>query len=385
MDPKGKDKNVNHNRFAAIAVAALGGALMLASCGSDPTPGGPDKGTSSAEPTKSGAACPSGTLNAEGSSAQKNAIEEAITAYQEQCPDVTINYNPTGSGAGIKQFNAGQVDFAGSDSALKTEPKDGVIEADAAKTRCANNPAWDIPMVVGPIAVSYNVAGVDGLVLNAQVAANIFNGTIKTWNAPEIAKLNPGVKLPSSKIAVFYRSDESGTTENFTKYLQAASGGAWKKEPAKTWTGTGSGKEKSAGVAEGVKATANSITYVEWSYARDNNLAIAKIDTGSGTPVELTGESAGKAVAAAKADGTGNDLRLKLDYTTKEPGAYPIILVTYEIVCSKGLDPAKTELVKSFLTSFASSESQSSLEQIGYAPLPEEVRTKVDAAIKAIS
>lgn len=384
LDSKGKE-NVNHTRFAALAAAALGGALLLANCGSDPAPATEDTaGGSGAQPTPS-ESCPSGTVNAEGSSAQKNAIEEAIAAYQAECPDVTINYNPTGSGAGIKQFNAAQVDFAGSDSALKTEADSGKSEAEAAKERCGGNEAWDIPMVVGPIAVAYNVAGVDGLVLDGPTTAKIFNGTIKTWNDQAIAKLNPGVTLPSDKIAVFYRSDESGTTENFMKYLQAASAGAWKTEPSKTWEGAGSGKTKSDGVAEGVKSTPNSITYVEWSYARDNKLAMAKVDTGSGTPVELTGESAGQAVAAAKPDGTGNDLRLSLDYATKADGAYPIVLVTYEVVCSKGLDASKTELVKGFLTSFASQKTQDSLQEIGYAPLPAEVRTKVDAAIKAIS
>ncbi len=126
------------------------------------------------------------------------------------------------------------------------------------------------------------------------------------------------------------------------------------------------------------------MTYVEWSYAKDNALGIAEVDNGGGA-VALTGESVGKAVAAAQPDGTGNDLKLKLDYTTKEAGAYPVLLVTYEIVCSKGLDAAKAELVKSFLTFFSSTDTQKSLEEIGYAPLPDEVRTKVDTAIKALS
>jgi phosphate transport system substrate-binding protein len=325
-------------------------------------------------------------LNAEGSSAQKNAIEEVIAKYNEKCADVTVNYNPTGSGAGIKQFNASQVDFAGSDSALKTEGSDGAVsEADAAAKRCANNPALNLPMVIGPVAIAYNVDGLDKLILDGATAAKIFQGTVKTWNAPEIAKLNPGVTLPSAPISVFFRSDESGTTENFTKYLAAAGGGAWTGKPAKKWTGTGAGKEKSAGVAEGVKSTENSITYVEWSYAVDNKLGVAQIDNGSGTPVELSAESAGKALAAAKPAGTGSDLSMKLDYATKEAGAYPIILVTYEIACSKGLPAEKTALVKSFLSYFASTEGQSSLTELNYAPLPDAIRTKVDAAIQSIS
>jgi phosphate transport system substrate-binding protein len=370
-------------RGGGVVAAALG-VLALSACGSDPAPAASSSSPSASTTSAAAGDCPEGTLNAEGSTAQKNAIEEVISKYNEKCADVTVNYNPTGSGAGIKQFNASQVDFAGSDSALKTVAKDGVVEADAAKKRCADNAALNLPMVIGPVALAYNIDGVSKLVLDGPTAAKIFQGTIKTWNAPDIAKLNPGVTLPAAPIAVFFRSDESGTTENFTKYLAAAGGGAWKGEPAKKWTGTGAGKEKSAGVAEGVKSTKNSISYVEWSYAVDNKLGIAQVDNGSG-PVELSTESAGKALSAAKPVGTGNDLALKLDYATKAPGAYPIILVTYEIACSKGLPAEKTALVKSFLSYFAGSEGQGSLVDLNYAPLPEELRTKVDAAIQAIS
>ena len=142
------------------------------------------------------------------------------------------------------------------------------------------------------------IEGVDKLVLNAEVLSGIFNGTIKTWDDPKITKLNPDAKLPGDKITVFFRSDESGTTENFTGYLKAAAPSAWTAAPGKKWTGKGEGKEKSAGVSSAVASTDGGITYTEWSYATQNKLAMAKIDTGSGTPVELTGETAGKAVAA---------------------------------------------------------------------------------------
>ena len=132
-------------------------------------------------------------------------------------------------------------------------------------------------------------------------------------------------------------------------------------------------------------STDGGITYTEWSYATQNKLAMAKIDTGSGTPVELTGETAGKAVAAAKQVGTGNDLSLKLDYATKAAGTYPIVLVTYNIVCSTYADSAKGKAVKGFLSSFASDSTQSGLEELGYAPLPKEVQTKVVAAVGAVS
>ena len=368
-------------RFGLLASVAVVGSLALTACGSDNNTG--TDAAAGGSSSSSSSDCPTGTLNAEGSSAQKNAIDEAISTFQDTCEGATVNYNPTGSGAGIKQFLAGQVDFAGSDSALKTEEKDGKIEANEAETYCGS-PAWNLPMVTGPIAVSYNVKGVDKLVLTPEVIANIFNGKVTTWNDASIAKINSGVTLPSEPIKVFFRSDESGTTENFTKYLSAAAPSAWTAEPAKSWTGKGEGKEKSAGVAGAVKSTEGGITYAEWSYAKDNQLGIAQIDNGAG-PVELTGETVGKAVATAKADGEGNDLRLKLDYATKEAGAYPINLVTYEIVCSKSKDAAKGALTKAFLKHFASEETQSSLEEIGYAPLPDEVRTKVDAAIDALS
>ena len=373
------------SRAAKLAALAAMATLSLAACGSDPTstgePAGAEPGSSA---NASGLACPEGKLSAEGSSAQANAIAEAIANYNAACGDkATIEYNPTGSGAGIKSFYNGLVDFAGSDSVLKTESTDGVVEADKATERCQNNPAWNLPMVVGPVAFAYNVEGLDKLVLNAEVLAEIFNGTIKTWNDPKIAKLNSGAKLPSENITVFFRSDESGTTENTAKFLSKAGNGAWKDEPSKAWTGTGEGKNKSSGVAEAVASTKNSISYMEWSYAKDNNLSMAQLNSGSG-PVELTGESVGKAVAEATVKGSGNDLSLDLKYSDTGAGAYPALLVTYEIVCSKGLPPDKTAIVKDFLTFFSSPDSQNQLEELGYAPLPTELQSKVQTSVAAI-
>ncbi len=362
-------------RYGALAAASVAGVLALTGCGSDNNAGTEPAADSAA----TSVSCAAGTLNAEGSSAQKNAFEEVAAQYIELCDEATVNYNPTGSGAGIKQFNAGQVDFAGSDSALKEDEG----EVAAARKRCQGNDAWNIPMVVGPIAIAYNLPGVDDLTLTPEVAAGIFNGTVTTWDDPVIAAINADVELPNSPIKVFFRSDESGTTENFTKYLAGAAAGTWTDEPAKIWSGAGEGREKSAGVAEGVKGTEGSITYVEWSYARDNDLAVAKVDNGAGA-TKLTAETVGTAVAAAEQTGQGNDLRLQLDYATKEPGAYPILLVTYEIVCSKGLPGDRTDLLKGFLGYFASQEGQAGLAEIGYAPLPAEVRTEVVAAIEAI-
>lgn len=386
-------------RFANLATVLALGTLGLAACGSDPvstgsggsagpveSSGSSSSGSSSSASSEgtSGGTCPAGKLGAEGSTAQANAISEVIANYNSACDNkATIEYNATGSGAGIKNFYGGLVDFAGSDSALKSEAVDGVVETDKAKERCKGNPAWNLPMVVGPIAFTYNLDGVDKLILNAEVLAKIFNGTVKTWNDPAIAALNKGATLPSDKITVFFRSDESGTTENVTKFLAAAGNKAWKDAPAKAWTGTGEGKNKSSGVAEGVTATKNSISYMEWSYAKDNKLKMAQIDNGAGA-TELTAATVAKAVSEATAKGSGNDLALSVKYTGTSAGAYPAVLVTYEIVCSKGLEAEKTAIVKDFLTYFASAETQGSLEELGYAPLPADLLTKVKTAVTAI-
>lgn len=361
-----------NTRTRVISALALGSTLVLAACGSDnnTTAGAPSSAPSVAD-------CPTGTLTAEGSSAQKNAIETAISGFQQACPDVTINYNPSGSGAGIKNLIAGQVNFAGSDSALKP------AEAASAAATCGSD-AWNLPMVTGPIAVAYKLDGVDTLVLDSNVTAQIFSGAITTWNDPAIAALNPGVTLPDLAITVFFRSDESGTTENVTRYLHTAAPASWPAEPAKKWSGSvGEGKEKSSGVASAVQGTEGGITYVEWSYATQNQLGIAQIDNGSGA-VELTAESAGKTVSTATVVGQGHDLALAIDYATKEPGAYPLVLVTYEIVCSSYADAETAAGVRSFLGYLASDEVQSGLEADGYAPLPAEVAAKVTTSIEAI-
>lgn len=366
-------------RIGRASGLVLAGALTLTACGSDNNTGGGDSGSQSGDAGSN--ACGTKAITGEGSSAQDNAIQEVIVNYKDECPDAGVTYNATGSGNGIKNLIAKQVNFAGSDSALKSS--DGKTEQADADKACAS-PAWNLPLVTGPIAVSYKLDGVDKLVLTPSLVAQIFDGKITTWNDPKIAAANKGVTLPNKPIKVFFRSDESGTTENFTKYLAASAASDWKHEPEKKWPGrAGEGKAKTAGVASAVSGTDGSISYAEWSAAKDNKLSVAQIDNGAG-PVELTGESAGKAVSAAKIDGSGNNLKLKLDYATKQAGVYPIVLVTYEIVCSKYADAAVGKSVKSFLNYFGSEGQQKGLEDLGYAPLPTEIQKKVETAVNAI-
>ena len=363
---------MNTTRNARIAAVAIAGALALAACGSD---GGT---TSSASGSASGStSCVSGSIKASGSTAQKNAMAEWVNAYQTSCTGATIDYQANGSGAGIKDFINKQTAFAGSDSALKAQDK---TDADA---RCATGPAIDLPMVGGAIVIAYNVSGVSKLVVTPDILAGIFNNTITTWNDPKIAAANPGVTLPSATIAQFHRSDSSGTSDNFTKYLTASAPTAWTLGGSKDWKAPGGqGSKGSDGVASSVKSTANSIGYMELSFAQDAKLPTAWVDNGGGA-FEATSANAAKTLASATIKGTGNDLALSIDYATKT--GYPIALVTYEITCEKGGDPALVPLTKSFLAYAASDEAQGKLDAAGYVPITGDLLTKVRTAVAAIS
>ncbi len=312
-------------RRAAPAALALSFALVLGACGSDASNG-------TAAPAGGDGNCVSGSIKASGSSAQANAMTEWINSYQTNCSGATIDYQPVGSGAGIQDFINNQVAFAGSDSALKPGE-----ESDPANARCAAGPAINIPMVGGAIAIAYNLEGVDTLTMTPEILAGIFGGTITTWNDPAIAEANPDVTLPSDPILAFHRSDESGTTDNFTKYLAANVPDVWTYEGGKAWTAPGGqGAKGSDGVAAAIKSTPNSIGYIELSFIQTQGLSAASVDNGGG-PVEPTAETSATTLDSSKITGSGDDLILEVDYTESQPDAYPIVLVTYEIVCQSGL------------------------------------------------
>ena len=360
--------------MSATASAAVMVTLFASACGSD-------NNASTSSPTNGASAECGGknSLTAEGSTAQQNAIAEFNKVWGQACPGKNLSYNPTGSGAGVQQFIAKQVDIAGSDSPLAKD------QVDPASQRCSGNPAWNLPLVFGPVALAYNVAGVDKLVLNADVIAKIFTGAVTTWNDPAIAALNSGVSLPDTKITPVYRNDSSGTTDNFQKYLATAAPQSWTKGAGKEFQGgAGEGAQKSAGVVQAVQATAGAIGYVEKGFVSQANLSMAQIDNGSGA-VALTDESAGKAIAGAKFASEGKDLALDLNslYGTKEPGAYPLVLATYEIVCSKGYDADTAAAVKSFLK-VSANQGQSRLSAAGYIPLPDTFKQRLLQSVDAI-
>ncbi|USQ89127.1 phosphate ABC transporter substrate-binding protein PstS [Streptomyces phaeoluteigriseus] len=370
-----------NRRALTLGALAVSGALALTACGSDDT-GSNSGGDSSAAATgASDIKCDDakGQLLADGSSAQKNAIDAWVKNFTQACNGVQVNYKGSGSGAGITAFTQGTVAFAGSDSALKPE------EVTASKQVCSGGQGINLPMVAGPIAVAYNLSGVENLVLDAPTMAKIFDGKIKNWNDAAIAKLNPDAKLPDLQIQPYHRSDESGTTDNFTKYLIAAAPNDWKYEGGKAWQAKGGQSAAgSSGVAQGVKQTNGAIGYMELSYAKDG-LGTVALDTGAAAPVKASSDGATKAVAAAKVVGTGNDLALKLDYTTKAEGAYPITLVTYEIACDKGNKAETLPATKAFLRYLASEQGQGILSGIDYAPIPDSIITKVRTTIEGLS
>jgi phosphate transport system substrate-binding protein len=361
-----------HAVRSALAAAAVVGAVT-AGCGSDDN--------------LHGLAAPSGPANcdgkpeltAEGSTAQLNAIALFNMDWSQLCPGKQLAYNPTGSGAGREQFIADHVDFAGSDSPLTRE------QVDPAAARCRGNPAWHLPMVFGPIAIVFHLDGVEHLVVNADVLAKIFGGWITTWNDAAIAALNPGTKLPNTRISPIYRSDSSGTTDNFQKYLAAAAPGSWTRGAGSEFQGgVGEGAQKSAGVIQAVHSAPGGIGYVEKGFADQGGVPYAQIDDGSGA-VALTDDSARRAIDGATFSGAGNDLQLNLRsiYRTQAAGAYPLVMATYEIVCSHGYDPATSAAVRSLLT-VAADNAQGGLSGAGYIPLSDKFKKRLLTAINAI-
>ncbi|WP_019856412.1 phosphate ABC transporter substrate-binding protein PstS [Actinopolyspora mortivallis] len=364
-------------RHRAVLGALAVGVLALSACGTDRNVTNADLNPELRELEVD---CGSASVVAEGSSAQKNAMDVFARDFGVKCPGSHLNYTSSGSGKGVAAFTAGQVDFAGSDEPLTGD------EVEAARQRCEGNPAWNIPMVFGPLAMTYNVPGVRDLTLSPEVIAEIYQGEITRWNDPAIERLNPESSLPALDIVPFYRSDESGTSANFQKYLSVATDGLWDRE-GKTFRpgrGVGQGRSGTDGVTSSVEQTEGGITYAAWAFPKNVGLDIAAIDSGSG-PVELTGESAGRAIESARVSGQGHDLRLDLEslYGNDAPGVYPIVLATYEIVCSDGYDAPTARSVKAALRVAAHAGAEN-LEQAGHVPLPPEFRKKVLDSIEAI-
>jgi phosphate transport system substrate-binding protein len=369
---------VRVNRFGAAVGVLATGALLLSACGNNNTS---SEGSATSGAASSNVHCGGKqSLKASGSTAQANAMARFVNAFERACSGQTLNYTANGSGAGINEFIGNQTDFGGSDVALSPD------EHGKAQQRCGS-PAWDLPVVFGPIAVTYNVNGVTSLNLDGATTAKIFNGTVKNWNDPAITALNAGTPLPDLPVHVVFRSDQSGTTDNFQKYLDGASDGAWGKGSGKSFNGgVGEGAKGNDGTSAAIKNTPGSVTYNEWSFAQAQKLNVAKIVTSAGPqPVAISSDSVGKTIAAAKIKGQGNDLILDTlsFYKPTQAGAYPIVLATYEVVCSKYSDSQIGTAVKAFLQATIG-PGQTGLADNGYVPIPDAFKSRLSTAVNAI-
>jgi phosphate transport system substrate-binding protein len=357
------NRNVLSRRvLAGVALAAL----ALTGCGSSDNDSDTPAAGSSAG---SEYASLSGELKASGASFPDAYYQEVITSFKDVAPDVTVNYNATGSGTGKKQFGENLVDFAGSDSLVKDS--DGV----------AAGSFLYVPTVAAPITVSYNLEGVDKLQLGPETLAKIFQAEIKTWNDPAIAADNPGVTLPSTAITVAHRSDGSGTTNNFTKYLEAAAPGVWKLGTGDTvaWPSNTQGGEKNTGVAQIVKQANGGIGYVDLSDAKASQLKFAAIKNKDGQYVvpSLEGTTAGLEGAEIKEDLSYNPLN------AAGAASYPITAPTYILVKTKYDDAKKAELVKGFVK-YILTDGQELATEVDFAPLPASLKDKALAQLDKI-
>lgn len=356
-------------RYGAPAAAA---ALVLGvtACGA----------SNEAEGDSGGSSDLSGELNGAGASSQEAAFEAWQAGFQTNNPEVTVNYDPVGSGSGREQFIAGgNIAFAGSDEYM---PKEELAEAEK---RCGSD-VVEVPVYVSPIAVVFNVDGVDELNLSPETIGGIFAGDITKWNDPAIAKENPDADLPSTPITAVHRSDESGTTANFTDYLDQASGGSWSHGMVETWpTNSGEAAEGTSGVVSAVKNGQGTIGYADASQAGE--LGVAKIQVGD-EYVEYSPEGAAAAVeSSTPVKGRAEtSMAVDLERTTTEQGAYPIVLLSYGIACSQYETAEEAELVKSWLGYVVSKEGQqAAAENAGSAPLSEQVASDAAAIIDGIS
>lgn len=370
-----------HRSGPAVAVA-MAASLTLAACGNDdPTAAeaeGSDEATTEDAGTTGGEGL-SGQLAASGASSQKAAMDAWIAEYQGVEPDVTVTYDSIGSGGGRENFLAGAVAFAGSDAYLDEEERAAATEV------CGEGGAMNIPVYISPVAIPYNLPGVDELKLTPDTLAQIFDQQITTWDDPAIAEANPDADLPATDITVVNRSDESGTTENFMEYLSAAAPDSWSYEADKAWPVSGGEQAaQTSGVIQVVTSTEGAIGYADASQVTGQAAMVGVGDEF----VAFSEEAAAKVVDASEPADTGveGDLALDLARDTTESGAYPIVLVSYHVVCSNYEDPATADMVKGFVGYVISEEGQAAANAAaGSAPISEELRTEAQASLDLIT
>ena len=365
-------------RIAQLGAITAVAALALTGCAANEA-----AGANATAPEDNGSML-SGTLSGMGASSMGAAQEAWITAFQTAHSDVTVNYAAEGSGAGREGVQAGAADYAGSDRAFTLdEIAEGPFDGCA-----ADSGIIQLPLYISPIAVVFNLEGIDSLDLDADTIAGMFAGTITSWNDPAIAEQNPDATLPDLAITPVHRSDDSGTTENFTDYLFQAAPSVWTWEADGVWPETpvpGEAAAQTSGVIAAVTGGAGTIGYADASRAGDLGTVALKVGS---EYVPFTPEAAAKIVDASPLESgrESYDIAVELDRTSEAAGVYPIVLISYTIACETYADPAVAALVKPYLEYLASTAGQDeSAAAAGSAPISEDLRTKVVAAIALIS
>lgn len=354
-----------------IAVAALVTAAALAFTGCATNEAG-----SAGTGTTSGAQ----TLTGVGASSQKAAQEKWVADFQSKNSSITVNYSPDGSGAGRSAFIAGAAAFAGSDRPLKDEEMGAGKFAGCA----ADSNALNLPVYISPIAVIYNLEGVTDLALDPATVAGIFAGKITKWNDPAIVATNPNATLPDTAITAVHRSDDSGTTSNFTDTLNKLAPAVWSEKASDTFPAAfgGEAANGTSGVVQAVTGGAGTIGYADASAA--GKLGKASIIV-NGKPLQPTADAAAAILVHSKtvAGREANDLAYSLDRTSE--GAYPAVLVSYAIVCQTYKYPAVGALVKSYVGYLASADGQkAAADAAGSAPLTADLQAKVKTALDSV-
>ena len=340
--------------------------LSLTACGGSQT----DTTTTTTPEETKPASGKSVSLTGAGASFPAPLYQTWFSEYNKQHPNVQVTYQSVGSGAGVEQFTQGTVDFGASDVAMTDEEIAAVTRGVAM-----------LPMTAGSIVLAYNLPGVTGLKLSRQVYVDIFMGKIKKWNDPAIATLNPDAKLPDTDITVVYRSDGSGTTGVFTKHLSAISP-EWAKAvgDGKTveWP-TGIGAKGNEGVTAQILQTEGSVGYIEYGYAKQQDISMATLENKAGKYIVPSGESASAALSAATLP---ENLRA---FVTDPEGetSYPIVTYTWLLAYQKYDDPDKLQALKD-VVNWSLVDGQTYAEEIGYIPLPENVVEKVKAKVDTI-
>jgi phosphate transport system substrate-binding protein len=355
---------------AAPTAAAVALAISLSACSA---------GNEKSDAKSSSSSKLSGTVSGAGSSAQQAAQEAWKAGFQTKNSAVTVNYDPSGSGAGVEQFLAGAVPFAGSDAYLADD------QLSQSKKPCNGATALEVPVYISPIALIYNLQGVSKLQLSPTTAAKIFSGKITTWNDPAIKADNPGAKLPSTKITAVHRSDDSGTTNNFTDYLHQTAPSDWSSPAGETWPfKSGEGANGTSGVVAAVKNGKGTIGYADASQA--GSLGKASIKVGSAYVAPSAGAAAKAADVSKPVPGrASNDMAINVDRTTTESGAYPLVLLSYAIACPSYKSKKTADLVKGYLSYVTSTDGQAAAgKTAGSAPLSSSMGGKASNVVDQI-